>query len=214
LRTAASEILREGDVPLVEAEGEAAFYDPKLDLQVRDGRGHEESIATVQLDFSQPDRFDLTYNAADGTRERVVMIHRGTVGAMERVVAVLLEYYQGRLPLWLAAIQVCVLPVGPAQEESARAMLDDLYAAGLRANIEVEGSLGARVHASRQRRDCVIAVIGASEVAVGDVQVIDVAADFKGSVCRAELLELLHRSHATRARCVDWPGRSSRISGP
>ena len=97
---------------LVDAPGEAAFYGPKLDLQVRDGRGHEETIATVQLDFNQPERFDLAYDAADGTRQRVVMIHRGTVGAMERVTAALLEHYQGRLPLWLAPVQVCVLPVG------------------------------------------------------------------------------------------------------
>jgi threonyl-tRNA synthetase len=96
---------------LVDGPGEAAFYGPKLDLQVRDGRGHEETIATVQLDFNQPERFDLTYDAADGARERVMMIHRGTVGSMERVVAALLEHYQGRLPLWLAPVQVCVLSV-------------------------------------------------------------------------------------------------------
>jgi threonyl-tRNA synthetase len=92
---------------LVDAPGEAAFYGPKLDLQVRDGRGHEETIATVQLDFNQPERFDLTYDAADGSRQRVMMIHRGTVGSMERVVAALLEpdfielvrsAYENRMP--------------------------------------------------------------------------------------------------------------------
>src|SRR6202000_860327 len=87
---------------LAEAPGEAAFYGPKLDLQVRDGRGHEETIATVQLDFNQPERFDLCYDGPDGNRRRPVMIHRGTVGSMERVTAALLERYQGRLPLWLA----------------------------------------------------------------------------------------------------------------
>lgn len=108
LRVAAREVLEEHDLPLQEAEGEAAFYGPKLDLQVRDGRGHEETIATVQLDFNQPERFNLSYIAADGSRQRPVMIHRGTVGAMERVVATLLERYQGRLPLWLAPVQLCV----------------------------------------------------------------------------------------------------------
>ena len=93
------------------AEGEAAFYGPKLDIQVSATRGHEETIATVQVDFNQPERFDLTYDAADGERKRVVMIHRGTVGSMERVVAALLERYAGRLPLWLAPVQLCVLPV-------------------------------------------------------------------------------------------------------
>ncbi|MHB8246695.1 MAG: aminoacyl--tRNA ligase-related protein [Acidimicrobiales bacterium] len=206
LRAAAGAVLSARDLALVEAEGEAAFYGPKLDLQVRDGRGHEESIATVQLDFSQPDRFGLDYNAADGSRQRVVMIHRGTVGAMERVVAALLERYQGRLPLWLAPVQVCVMPVGPAQDGAAHALADDLGSTGLRASIEVEGSLGGRVRASRRRRDCVIAVIGASEVEAGEVQVLDVAAGFKGAVPNdRDLIDLLSRSHAQRVRRIEWP---------
>src|SRR5688500_6217641 len=86
LRSAAAEVLGDDDPPLLEAVGEAAFYGPKLDLQVRDRRSHEETMATVQLDFNQPERFDLRYDASDGSRQRVVMIHRGTVGAMERVV--------------------------------------------------------------------------------------------------------------------------------
>jgi threonyl-tRNA synthetase len=146
---------------------EAAFYGPKLDLQVRDGRGHEATIATVQLDFNQPERFDLAYIGADGARHRVAMIHRGTVGAMERVVATLLEHYQGRLPLWLAPVQVCVMPVGAAQDDAARALVDDLVAAGLRAQLEPDDSLGARIRASRRRRDDLIAIIGAVEVEAG-----------------------------------------------
>jgi len=210
LRCAGGEVLGERGLPLIEAAGEAAFYGPKLDLQVRDGRGREESIATVQLDFSQPERFDLSYNAADGSRQRAVMIHRGTVGAMERVVAALLERYQGRLPLWLAPVQVCVMPVGPAQDQAAHALLKDLRTAGLRAGIEVEGSLGARVRASRQRRDCVIAVIGASEVEVDQAQVIDVSADFRGSIPRRELIDVLSRSHADRVRHIEWLGKPSK----
>ena len=209
LRAAAHEVLREHDLRLVEAEGEAAFYGPKLDLQVRDGRGHEETIATVQLDFNQPERFDLTYIAADGTRQRVVMIHRGTVGAMERVVAALLERYQGRLPLWLAPVQVCVMPVGPAEDGPARALLDDLHEAGLRARIETEGSLGARIRASRQRRDCLIAVIGPAEAAAGHVQVTDVAAGFNGMLRQRALLGALQRAYAARAAHVDWQAESA-----
>ena len=86
---------------------------------MRDGRGQEETIATVQVDFSQPERFGLVYDAPDGSRQPVIMIHRGTVGSMERVTAALLERYQGRLPLWLAPVQVCVLPVSPGQDEAA-----------------------------------------------------------------------------------------------
>ena len=213
LREAAEEVGLAGrGLRLDEAEGEAAFYGPKLDLQVRDGRGHEETIATVQLDFNQPERFDLSYDAADGSRQRVVMIHRGTVGAMERVVAALLERYQGRLPLWLAPVQVCVLPVGPAQDEAARALLDDLLAAGLRVRLDAEGSLGARIRASRRRRDCLMAVLGGSEVEAGQVQVTDVAGGFRGDVGRDWLVAALPRAHAARAARVDWPAADAPAS--
>jgi threonyl-tRNA synthetase len=193
---------------LVDAPGEAAFYGPKLDLQVRDGRGHEESIATVQLDFNQPERFDLTYDAADGTRERVMMIHRGTVGCMERVVAALLEHYQGRLPLWLAPVQVCVLPIGPEHDAAARRLVDDLTAAGLRARFETAGSLGARVRSSRQRRDHLIAVVGAAEVVAESVQVTDVAGGFRGSVKAADFTDLVRRAYDNRMQHVTWESAS------
>ena len=189
----------------MEAAGEAAFYGPKLDLQVRDGRGQEETIATVQLDFIQPERFDLSYDASDGSRDRVVMIHRGTVGSMERVVAALLERYQGRLPLWLAPIQVCVLPISAAQDEAARALADDLSAAGLRVRLKAEGSLGTRIRASRQRRDALIAVLGAEEVASGRVQLTDVAAGYRGRLSRDWLLNEVPRAYAARASLVEWP---------
>jgi len=189
---------------LVEAPGEAAFYGPKLDLQVRDGRGHEETIATVQLDFNQPERFDLTYDAADGIRQRVVMIHRGTVGSMERVVAALLERYQGRLPLWLAPVQVRVLPVGLEHDGAARRLVDDLRAAGLRGRMQTAGSLGARVRASRQRRDHLIAVVGDAEVADESVQVTDVGAGFRGSVKVADFIELVRGAYSNRVPQVSW----------
>lgn len=204
LREAAGRVDLRG-LPLREAAGEAAFYGPKLDLQWRDPRGQEDSLATVQVDLVQPERFDLVYDAADGSRERVVMVHRGTVGAMERVVAALLERHRGRLPLWLAPVQVRVLPVGPEQDASSRRLVDDLVAAGLRARLDVDGSLGARVRSSRQRRDTVIAVLGAAEVEAGEVQVTDVAAGFRGSVPRRWLLEELPQAYAARARLVPWP---------
>jgi len=191
---------------LVDAPGEAAFYGPKLDLQVRDGRGHEETIATVQVDFNQPERFDLTYDAADGTRERVVMIHRGIVGSMERVTAALLEHYQGRLPLWLAPVQACVLPIGTAHDDAAGRIVDDMIAAGLRPRLEAAGSLGARVHASRQRRDHLIAVIGDAEVAADTVQVTDVASGFKGSVKAAEFTGLVRDAYENRVPRIAWDG--------
>jgi threonyl-tRNA synthetase len=196
---------------LVDAAGEAAFYGPKLDLQVRDGRGQEETIATVQLDFSQPERFGLVYNAPDGSRQPVVMIHRGTVGAMERVTAALLERYQGRLPLWLAPVQVCVLPVGPAQDDAARRLADGLLAAGLRPRLDTGGSLGARVRHARQRRDHLIAVLGEAEAAARAVRLTDVAAGFTGAVGEEQLIGLLSRAYAARRPQVDWPAEITAV---
>jgi hypothetical protein len=204
LRTAASEVLGELALCLVEAEGEAAFYGPTLDLQVRDGRGHEESNATVQLDFSQPERFDLTYVGADGNRQRVIMIHRGILAAMERVTAALLEHYQGRLPLWLAPVQVCVMPVAVAHDEAAHVFLDDLLAVGLRARFEPDGSFGARIRTSRERRDCLIAVIGPEEIAIAGVRVTDVATGFKGMLQRDSFIAVLQRAYTDRAARIQW----------
>jgi threonyl-tRNA synthetase len=206
LRDAAAEagLARRG-LPLTDAPGEAAFYGPKLDLQVRDGRGQEETIATVQVDFSQPERFGLTYDAPDGSRQPVIMIHRGTVGSMERVTAALLERYQGRLPLWLAPVQVCVLPVSAGQDEAARRLADGLLAAGLRPRLDVDGSLGARVRHSRQRRDHLIAVIGEAEAAAGTVRVTDVAAGLEAAAGEAALIRLVAAAHGARAPRVNWP---------
>jgi threonyl-tRNA synthetase len=206
LREAAADVLAEvdGAPALVEAAGEAAFYGPKLDLQVRDENGHDETIATVQLDFNQPERFDLTYAAADGSRQRVVMIHRGTVGSMERVVGALLERYAGRLPLWLAPVQVKVLPVSPAQDADARQFLDELHAAGLRAALDTDGTLGARIRTSRKRRDAVIAVLGAAEADHGTVRITDPAANHVGEHRRDAVIENVRQAHQSRVAQIDW----------
>ena len=200
LRKAASE----AGVEVVEASGEAAFYGPKLDLQVVDPRGHDETIATVQVDFNQPERFDLTYDAADGSRQRVVMVHRGTVGSMERVTAAVLERYQGRLPLWLAPVQLAVLPVSSAQDRAARTLVDALVAEGLRPRLDPEGSLGARIRESRRRREPLIAVIGAVEAEAGEVQLRDVAAGVERRVGAADLVEAVKAAYASRAVGVSW----------
>jgi threonyl-tRNA synthetase len=198
-------------LPLTDAPGEAAFYGPKLDLQVRDSRGQEETIATVQVDFSQPERFGLVYDAPDGSRQPVIMIHRGTVGSMERVTAALLERYQGRLPLWLAPVQVCVLPVGPGQDEAARRLADGLLAAGLRSRLDARGSLGPRIRQSRQRRDHLIAVLGESEAAAGTVRVTDVAAGVEREVGEAPLIRLAADAYAARRPHVEWPAEITAV---
>jgi threonyl-tRNA synthetase len=199
LREAAAGVIQCEGLPLVEAAGQAAFYGPKLDLQVRDGRGHEQTIATVQLDFNQPERFDLTYQAADGSPQRVVMIHRGTVGAMERVVASLLERYQGRLPLWLAPVQIVVLPVSEAQDEHARAAIDALRARGLRVQIHSDGSLGARIRDARRQRASLVVVIGEREANAGLVQVTDGSDNSRRTIALSELGDKAAHAHQHRS---------------
>lgn len=173
-------------LPWAEGPGEAAFYGPKLDVQVHDARGQEETLATVQLDFNQPERFGLEYVADDGSRARPVMIHRGTVGSMERMVAFLLEQHAGRLPFWLAPVQVCVLPVEGAD---GRPVADALRARGLRVRLEAEGSLGNRVRLARGRRDALLAVVGPREAAAGQVAVQDPATGARSSLAVEDLVE-------------------------
>ena len=210
LRKAAAE----AGVEVVVALGEAAFYGPKLDLQVIDPAGlagssraplrREETIATVQIDFNQPERFDLTFDAADGSQQRVVMVHRGTVGSMERVTAALLERYQGRLPLWLAPAQIAVLPVSASQDSAARRLVDALVAEGLRPRLDAGGSLGGRIRESRRRREPLIAVIGAVEADAGQVQVRDVSAGIERRVVVDDLVAVMKAAYVSRAVEISW----------
>jgi len=151
------------------AEGEAAFYGPKIDVQVTDPAGREETLSTVQLDFNQPERFGLRYVGSDGGRHQPVMIHRGVLSAMERLVAHLVELYDGAFPPWLSPVQVLVLPVADQNAEPARHVACQVRAAGLRADCDpADATLGARIRRARGRRIPYVAVIGDREAA--DIQ--------------------------------------------
>jgi threonyl-tRNA synthetase len=164
--------LRGMDIPFVEVEGEAAFYGPKIDIQVADARGRIETLSTVQLDFNQPQRFGLEYTGADGAKHRPVMIHRGLLSSMERMVALLIERYAGRMPPWLAPMQVSVLPIEDGRHgDAAVAVRDQLLANGIRARVLAEGTLGSRIRQARRHRDSYVAVLGDAELAQGSVQV-------------------------------------------
>jgi threonyl-tRNA synthetase len=151
-----------------EARGEAAFYGPKIDVQVADPAGREESLSTVQLDFNQPERFGLRFIGTDGAPHRPVMIHRGVLSAMERLVAHLIEQYNGAFPPWLAPLQLLVLPVAEPNSGPARAMADRARAAGLRAECDpADATLGARIRRAHDRRIPYVAVVGQREAAAG-----------------------------------------------
>jgi threonyl-tRNA synthetase len=154
-------------ISFVEAPGEAAFYGPKIDVQIIDSAGREWSLATVQVDFLQPERFDLSYVDRDAQRRRPVMVHRSLVGSMERLFGHLIEVHRGVFPAWYAPLQVAVLPVGEDQADAAVAFGRACVAAGLRAQAFVDGSLGARIRDAR--RVPFLAVIGAEEAVAGAV---------------------------------------------
>jgi len=161
------EALVEAGVSFVEAPGEAAFYGPKIDVQIEDIAGREWSLATVQVDFHQPVQFDLSYVDRDAVRRRPVMVHRSLVGSLERLFAHLIEVHQGAFPAWYAPVQVVVLPVGEGQADAAAAFGRACVAAGLRAEVAYDGSLGARIR--QARRVPYLAVIGAREAAACEV---------------------------------------------
>ena len=143
------EVLDGVGVDYEEAEGEAAFYGPKIDVQIADPAGRESTLSTVQIDFHQPERFDLHYIGADGAKHRPVMVHRSVIGSVERAVAHLIDEHGGAFPVWLAPVQLVVLPVSEEQEPAAERLVRAAVAQGLRAEVAADGSLGARIRAAR-----------------------------------------------------------------
>jgi len=145
------EVLEGAGVPYDAVPGEAAFYGPKIDVQITDSAGRESTLSTVQIDFHQPERFDLHYIGPDGSKHRPVMVHRSIIGSVERAVAQLVEEHGGAFPVWLAPVQLVVLPVSDAQQEQAHDVVRRAVAGGLRAELAGpgQGSLGARIRAAR-----------------------------------------------------------------
>ena len=150
-----------------EAEGEAAFYGPKLDVQTKTALGNEETMSTIQLDFLLPERFNLTYIGADGQdNHRPVMLHRGIVGTMERFTAYLIEMYKGAFPTWLAPLQVQIIPVNlGAHGAYAEQIKKQLHDAGLRANVETkDAKMGYLIREAQTNKIPYTLVLGDSEV--------------------------------------------------
>lgn len=156
-----------------EAEGEAAFYGPKLDVQVKTALGKDETLSTVQLDFLLPERFDLTYVGEDGKQHRPVVIHRGVVSTMERFVAFLIEEYKGAFPTWLAPVQVQVIPVSPdVHFDYAKEVQESLKAAGIR--VELDGrneKIGYKIREAQMQKIPYMLVVGDKEVETKSVNV-------------------------------------------
>ncbi|RKT19976.1 threonyl-tRNA synthetase [Streptomyces sp. 1114.5] len=146
-----TDVLERSGVPFEAAEGEAAFYGPKIDVQIADGAGREFTLSTVQIDFHQPERFNLHYIGPDGAKHRPVMVHRSVIGSVERVVAHLIELYGGAFPVWLAPVQVVLVPISEAEVPQAERLRQRCLDLGLRAEVTgpEHGTLGARIREAR-----------------------------------------------------------------
>ncbi|MBI2100898.1 MAG: threonine--tRNA ligase [Candidatus Vogelbacteria bacterium] len=155
-----------------EAKNEAAFYGPKIDIQMRNINGKEDTAFTVQYDFCMPERFDLTYIDSRGGRQRALVVHRSSIGTTERIIAFLIEHYAGAFPLWLAPVQVAVLPIGEKQNDYARKVFTELKTNDIRTEINLDNhTLGKKIRDGKAQKIPYLAVIGDKEIANGKLTV-------------------------------------------
>ena len=145
-------------------EGDGAFYGPKIDFHLKDSIGRTWQCGTIQLDFMLPERFDLTYIGADGAKHRPVMIHRVIYGSIERFIAILTEHYAGAFPLWLAPVQVVVLPLGESQNAYAQEVKKQLEDSGLRVEVDArDEKLGYRIREAQLQKIPYMIILGPKE---------------------------------------------------
>ncbi|GAB4322536.1 MAG: threonine--tRNA ligase [Dehalococcoidia bacterium] len=155
-----------------EAEGEAAFYGPKLDIQIFDSLGREETIATIQVDLHLPRQFKLRYIGEDGAEHRPVIIHRGVIGTFERMLAYLIELYEGNFPVWLAPVQAVLIPIADRHIPFAREVYQKLHARGLRAEVDERSErMNAKIRHHQLQKVPYMLIVGDREVEEGAVAV-------------------------------------------
>jgi threonyl-tRNA synthetase len=158
------EAMDELGLPYYEGVGEAAFYGPKIDIQIRDTMGREETMSTVQVDRHLPNQFDLEYIGEDGAKHRPVMIHRGIIGTMERMMAYLIELYAGAFPTWLAPVQAVVIPIADRHSDYAHEVLASLRTAGLRADIDARSErMNSKIRDAQLQKIPYMLVVGDRE---------------------------------------------------
>ncbi|HZO74311.1 MAG TPA: threonine--tRNA ligase [Ktedonobacteraceae bacterium] len=152
--------------------GEAAFYGPKVDFMVHDALGREWQCSTIQLDFNQPENFELEYIGEDGQPHRPVMIHRAVTGATERFMAMLIEHFAGAFPVWLSPVQAMIIPIADRHNEYAAKVLEELEKAGLRAEIDLRGErMNAKIRDAQLQKIPYMLVVGDKEAAADAVSV-------------------------------------------
>jgi threonyl-tRNA synthetase len=187
-------------IPYKRIEGEAVFYGPKIDIRVEDAIGRTWQLTTVQFDFNLPERFQIEYIGEDNKPHRPVMIHRALFGSMERFFGVLIEHYAGAFPLWLAPVQVAVLPITDRINEYAETIMRELKAAGFRveANLRSE-KIGAKIRDAQMQKIPFMLVLGDREMEEGKVAVRERSRGDIGAMTLAEFKEMARSLVETRA---------------
>lgn len=181
-------------------EGEAAFYGPKIDIRVKDAIGRDWQLTTVQLDFVQPENFDMTYTAEDGTARRPAVLHVAILGSSHRFMGVIIEHFAGLFPLWLAPTQVALLPVAQAHEEYAQSVQSTLREAGIRCEyFDSSESLGKRIRNGEKAKIPYLLVIGDKEVEAKSVAVRNVKTKNQTDVSLESFVSHVAAEAATRS---------------
>ncbi len=158
------EVLTEAEAPFYEAANEAAFYGPKIDIQMKKISGNEETAFTVQYDFVMPDRFELSFTNKEGKPEKPIVIHRSSIGCLERTMAFLIEHYAGNFPLWLSPVQVKVIPVRENHNDYAKEVFNLLKENGIRAEVDLaDENLGGKVRKAKNEKIPYWIVVGDKE---------------------------------------------------
>ncbi len=184
------EALERHEMAYTRVEGEAAFYGPKIDIQVADAIGRRWQLTTVQVDFNLPERFDITYEDQDGSRQRPVMVHRAIFGAMERFVAVLIEHFAGAFPVWLAPVQVVVIPIADRHAAYCESVAERLREAGLRVQVDARAErMNRKIRDAQLQKTPYMLIAGDRDIKAGKVSVRLRTEEDLGAMTVDELLE-------------------------
>jgi threonyl-tRNA synthetase len=193
------EALVESGLPFFEADGEAAFYGPKIDVQVKDVMGREETLSTIQLDQHLPEQFKLEFKDSDDTSKRPVMIHRGVISTMERMMAYLIELYAGAFPVWLAPVQVAIVPIADRHFEYAQKLAEELLDKDYRVDADLSDKrMNNKIREAQLQKIPYILVIGDKEMAANAVAIRLRSGEDLGAKPVTEFATILEKVATTR----------------
>ena len=172
LRTCLRQVLQQRKANFFEAENEAAFYGPKIDIQMKNFAGKEDTAFTVQYDFVMPKRFNLVYKDNEGKDKEAIVIHRSSIGAIERTMAFLIEHYAGAFPVWLSPVQVMLIPIGEGHVDYARRLEAELKAIDIRVQTDDSSErMNQKIRLAQKDKVPYMLIVGDKEVESGSVSI-------------------------------------------